>query len=172
MARYYRRKGFVVAAGDEATFGLIPILNRRWAKVGSRPVANMNFQHKFSKVMAARSQRSFVFTYGKKYSKIRFVGFMEKLLRRWGRVLFAVDNAKYHKGAEIEEFLARHKKTFKLIYFPARTPELNPVEQCWKPARQVLSNRLLPSLPAAQYHLSKVFNEPKLLPKMFQFLSN
>ncbi len=172
MARYYRRKGFVVAAGDEATFGLIPILNRRWAKVGSRPVANMNYLHKYSKVMAARSQRSFVFTYGKRNNKIRFVGFMGKLLRRWGKVLFFVDNAKYHKGKEVLDFLQSHKKTFRILYFPARTPELNPVEQCWKPARQVLSNRLLPSLPTAQYHLSKVFNEPKLLPKMFRFLSN
>jgi len=172
MARYYRRKGFVVAAGDEATFGLIPILNRRWARVGSRPVANMNFKHKYVKVMGARSQRSFVFTFGKKNNKRRFVRFMAKIKRRWGRVLFIVDHAPYHKGKEIQEFLQRNRKTFRILYLPRRTPELNPVEPCWKPGRQVLSNRLLRTLPAAKYHLQKTFNNHSLLPKMFQFLSN
>ena len=172
MARYYRRKGFVVAAGDEATFGLIPILTRGWAKVGSHPVANMNFKHKYVKVVGARSQRSFVFTFGKKNNKSRFVRFMGEILLHWGRVFFMVDHATYHKGKTIEDFLRRHKKTFKILYFPRRTPELNPVEQCWKPARQVLSNRLLRTLPAAEYHLRKTFNNHNALPKMFQFLSN
>ena len=172
MACYYRRKGFVVAAEDEATFGLIPILNRRWAKVGSRPVANMNFKQKSVKVMGARSQQAFVFTFGKKSNKLRFVKFMNLLLRRWGKVLLFADHATWHKGKEIEDFLRRHKKTFKLLYFPRRTPELNPVEQCWKPGRQVLSNRLLLTLSAAKYHLKKTFDNPSLLPKMFRFLSN
>jgi len=161
-----------VAAGDEATFGLIPILNRRWAKVGSHPVANMNFKHKYVKVMGARSKRAFVFTFGKKNNKLRFVKFMQLLLSRWGRVFFIVDHAPYHKGKEIQEFLQRNRKTFRMLYFPRRTPELNPVEQCWKPGRQVLSNRLLRTLPAAKYHLYKTFSNRSLLPKMFQFLSN
>lgn len=172
MARYYRQKGFVVAAEDEATFGLIPILNRRWAKVGSRPVANMNFAHKYAKVMGARSKRSFVFTFGKKVNKHRFLKFIALLQRRWGKVFLLVDNAKWHKGKEIVDFLKRHKKTFKMLYFPRRTPELNPVEQCWKPGRQVLSNRLLRTLPAARYHLQKTFNNYSLLPEMFRYLSN
>jgi len=58
------------------------------------------------------------------------------------------------------------------MYFPLYTPELNPVEQCWKPARKVLSNRLLHTLQAAQYHLRKTFGNAKALPKMFKYLTN
>jgi transposase len=54
--------------------------------------------------------------------------------------------------------------------FPAYTPELNPIEQCWKPARAALANRVLRTLPAAQYHLRKNFDNPKSMPKMFQYL--
>lgn len=172
MARYYRRKGFVIAAQDEATFGLIPILARSWAKVGSRPVANMNFKHKYVKVMGARSQRSFVFTFGKKNNKHRFVEYLALLQGRWGKVFLIVDHAPWHKGKEIEDYLQSHRKTFKMLYLPRRTPELNPVEQCWKPARRCLANRLLRTLPAAQYHLRKVFNRPQALPKMFRYLTN
>lgn len=172
MARYYRLRGFVVAAEDEATFGLIPILSRGWAQRGSRPVARMNFKHKYVKVMGARSKRSFVFTFGKRNNKLRFVKFMALLRRCWNKVFLLVDHAKYHDGKEIQEFLQCNRKTFRILYFPHRTPELNPVEQCWKPGRQVLSNRLLRTLPAAKYHLRKTFNNRSLLPKMFQFLSN
>jgi len=58
------------------------------------------------------------------------------------------------------------------MYFPLYTPELNPVEQCWKPARKALSNRLLHTLQAAQYHLRKTFGNAKAMPKMFKYLQN
>jgi len=172
MARHYRQKGFVVAAQDEAIFGLIPIISRGWAVRGSRPVANMNFRHDCINVLGARSQKAFVFSFCKRKNKRRFVRFLTLLLRRWGRVFLIIDNAPWHGGKEVQEFLQRHSKTFKILYLPRRTPELNPVEQCWKPARRSLANRLLRTLPAAQYHLRKTFGNPILLPRMFRYLSN
>lgn len=45
LARYYRKKGFIVACQDEAIFGLIPNIVRGWAEKGSRPTQEHNFQH-------------------------------------------------------------------------------------------------------------------------------
>jgi len=84
--------------------------------------------------------------------------------------LLFVDNAKAHKGAKVKAYLQNHKKTVKLAYFPKCSPEENPTEQCWKPGRNALANRILPSLNAAKYHLRKTFNNTKELPKMFQYL--
>jgi transposase len=83
-----------------------------------------------------------------------------------------VDNARAHHGKLVKNFMKHHPKTFRLEYFPKYTPELNPTEACWKPARKVLSNRLIKSLPSAQYHLRKVFKNEKNMPKMFQYLGD
>lgn len=172
LAKHYRKKGFVIAAEDEATFGLIPHVVRGWARKGSRPVARQNFQHKWRNVFAARSKRSFVFAFAKKKTQKPFVEFLGKILKRWGKVCLFVDGAPGHKGKQVDAFLAAHKKTFVMFRFPKYCPELNPVEQCWKPAREATGKRMIRSIPVMLYHLRKTFEDHKLLPKMFGYLSN
>lgn len=155
---------------DEATFGLIPLIKRGWARRGSRPFVKVNHTNKYTNVFGARSSRSFVFSFTKKKRQKQFIKFLEKLRRRWGKFLLFVDNAKAHKGAKVRVYLKEHKKSVKLDYFPKCSPEENPTEQCWKPARSALANRVIPSLNAAKYHLRKTFNNPKNLPKMFHYL--
>lgn len=172
LAKHYRKKGFVVAAEDEATFGLIPHVVRGWAKKGSRPVAHQNFQHKWRSVFAARSKRSFVFSFATNKTQKPFVNFLAKLLKHWGRVCLFVDDAPGHKGKLVNEFLVTHRKTFRMFKFLKYCPELNPVEQCWKPAREATGKRLIRSIPTMLYHLRKIFGNRKLLPKMFNYLLN
>lgn len=159
-----------MGAEDEATFGLIPLVARGWARKGSRPTTTVCHKNERTNVFGARSAKSFVFSFSKTKSSKDFVRFLERLMKRWGKVLLFADGAPAHKYGIVDKFLAMHKKTFRLEYFPKYTPEMNPVEQCWKPARKKLSNRLVKTLPTAQYHLSKVFNDKKSMPKMFYYL--
>lgn len=168
--RKYKQRDFVVAAQDEATFGLIPSVTRGWARRGSDPVVLINHKNICTNVFGARSQRSFVYTFAKRKRQREFVRFLLLALRRWRRVLFFADNGPAHKGKLVDDFCRRHEKTLRIEYFPAYTPELNPIEQCWKPARAALANRVLRTLPAAQYHLRKTFNNPKAMPKTYQYL--
>ena len=172
LARYYRKKGFVVASQDEATFGLIPNVIRGWARIGSRPIAPQNFQHVCSNIFGARTKRRFVFSFFTRKNQRNFVAFLKKLLMRWGRICLFTDNARWHRGTVVDEFLTHHQKTFKIIYFPKYCPELNPVEACWKPGRKAIGNRLIVSLDAMKYHLRNVFDNPFLMPKMFSYLSD
>jgi len=169
---YYRKKGFVIGCEDEATFGLLPIIKRGWARKGSHPIITINSKNLCTNVFGARSRYSFVFTFAERKNQKTFVKFLNKLLKRWGRVFLLVDNGPCHHGKIVDKFLRDHKKTFRIAYFPKYSPDLNPVEQCWKPARKELSNRLLPSLPSAKYHIGKVFNQSSFMPKMFKYLSN
>jgi len=129
----------------------------------------MNFRQDSISAMGARTKKAFIYSFCKRKTKRRFVRFLKALQKKWGRVFLIIDSAPWHRGREIEDFLKANKKTFRIMHFPLYTPELNPVEQCWKPARKALSNRLLHTLPAAQYHLRKIFNSPSLLPKMFGY---
>jgi len=159
-----------VGTQDEATFGLIPLITRGWARKGSHPFVKINHANKCTNVFGARSSKSFVYSFSKKKRQPQFINFLEKLGRRWGKFLLFVDGAKAHKGAKVRAYLKQHKKTVKLEYFPKCTPEENPTEQCWKPGRTALANRVLPSLNAAKYHLRKTFENKEAMPKMFKYL--
>ena len=172
LAKHYRKKGFVVACQDEATFGLLPHVVRGWAKRGSRPIIRQNPQHKKIDVIGARTKRTFVFSFCQSKNQRTFVVFLKKLSQRWSKVCLFTDSAPYHKGKQIEQFLASHPKTFRIIYFLKYSPELNPVEPCWQPARKTTGNRLIPSINSMKYHLRKVFSKHSLLPKMFKYLSD
>jgi len=172
LAKYYRKRGFVIAAQDEATFGLLPQVTRGWARKGSKPVMIQHSENKCLNVFGARSKFCFEFFFCKKKRPKKFVEFLNLLLKKWGRVCLFTDNAPWHKGTKVVAFLETHPKTFKLIRFPKYAPELNPTESCWKPARSNIRNRLVHSLPALRYQLCKVFRKPSLLPKMFHYLSN
>jgi transposase len=160
-----------VGAEDEATFGLIPSVTRGWARRGSAPVTRVNHANKCTNVFATRTKRTIVYSFSKTKKPADFLCHVEKLRRRWTKILLFVDRAPAHRGKKVEAFLAAHRKTFRLEYFPRYTPELNPVEQCWKPGRKKLSNRLLRSLPTMQYHLRKTF-ETETMPKMFQYFGD
>lgn len=172
MVRYYRQRGFVVGCEDEATFGLLPIIKRGWAKKGSHPVVVISSKNKCTNVFGARSKSAFVFSFSKKKNQMAFVKFLNKVIKRWGKVCLFADNGPCHHGKLVDAFKGSHKGTFRLFNFPVYSPELNPIEQCWKPGRRTLSNRVLPSLPSAKYHLVKVFSDPKNLPRMFKYLSD
>jgi len=172
LATHYRKKGFVVACQDEATFGLIPNVVHGWSKKGSHPIAQQNYQHKHTNVFGARTKRTFVFSFSQRKNQRRFVAFLEDLLKRWGRVCLFADNGPGHRGKIVDEFLTSHRKTFQIIPFLKYCPELNPVEPCWKPARKAVGNRLITSLATLRYHLQKVLSNPFLMPKMFNYLSD
>ena len=129
----------------------------------------INHANKYTNVFGARSQRSFVYSFTKRKRQKQFIRFLEKLRRRWKKFLLFVDNAKAHKGAKVKAYIRKYKNV-KLEYFPVCSPEENPTEQCWKPGRNALANRVIPSLDAAKYHLRKVFNNKKAMPKMFKYL--
>ena len=159
-----------MGAQDEATFGLIPLIMRGWARRGSHPVVKINHKNQCTNVFGARSKKSFVYIFRKKKRQKQFIEFLEKLRRRWSKYLLFVDGAKAHGGAKVIAYLKEHTKTVKLEYFPKCSPEENPTEQCWKPGRSALANRVLPSLNAAKYHLRKTFDNTKSMPKIFHYL--
>jgi len=161
-----------VGCEDEATFGLLPIIQKGWARKGAHPVVVVNSKNECTNVFGARSKRSFVFGFSRKKNQKSFVRFLGKLLLRWGRVCLFVDNGPCHHGAILDKFLHSHKKTLRIFYFPKYTPKLNPVEPCWKPVKKKLSNRVIMSMPSAKYHLCKALEDEVSMPSMFKYLSN
>lgn len=133
-------------------------------------MVQINHKHESVNVFGVRLMGEFLYIFAKRKRQQDFIRLLRKLLEGRKGILLFVDNARIHHGRLVQKFLRKHKGRIKLEFFPPYTPELNPVEPCWKPARKDLSNRLLHTLPAAKYHLRNTFNDPTLMPKFFEYL--
>src|SRR4051812_25758829 len=73
----------------------------------------------------------------------QFVKLLEKLRAKHPeteRFILYLDNAKYHSKPVVKEWLAAHRE-FHLVFLPAYSPDLNPIERLWKSLRKKALNR-------------------------------
>lgn len=122
--------------GDETGFLLHPRLGRLWMKRGTRIQVLTKSQHRqrlnlFGWVGPLQGWYGFLPIL--KGNREGFLTFLHVLNRRFmgGRIYFYVNTAKWHRGSEIDSFLAEHPH-FDLEYLPPYHPELNPVDRLWK----------------------------------------
>ncbi len=127
---------------DEARFGLQPIIKKRWAKKGSRPVAEINPQYEWTWSYAAVEMSS-----GESFFLIL------PNLQATSVEIFLREFAKFHglskqkiaillwDGAPAHRARLDITDGIELFPIPAHTPELNPSERLWSPLREVVANR-------------------------------
>ena len=90
------------------------------------------------------------------------------------KIILVLDNARFHHAIVNREYLKSLKKKLKLLYLPAYSPELNPIESFWKMTRRcVTHNRYFESLEeerALLIQFFKKYEKPnKMLPKLSAF---
>lgn len=129
----------MVLFADEAGFTLHPKLGRVWAKRGSRPVVWTRSQHRqrlnlFGWVNPLSGERGLM--KAARGNTLAFLAFLEQILGAYPTQLIQlwVDNASWHKGPLVIDFLKSHPK-LKLFYHPPYHPELNCQEPIWKRIR-------------------------------------
>lgn len=77
------------------------------------------------------------------FDSTSFEYFLRLLLRHRGRKsrsVLMLDNAAYHYGENIEEYLERYEGRVSLDYLPPYSPELNPIERVWKLLRRLCTH--------------------------------
>lgn len=91
-----------------------------------------------------------------------FVNRIIKNARTERKILLVLDNARYHHALINREFLYSVKNKIVLMYLPAYSPELNPIESFWKKTRRgVTHNRYFESLAEQGTYLEHFFNKFK-----------
>lgn len=127
---------------DEARFGLQPIIKKRWAKIGTRPLTEVNPRYEWSWSYGAvematgesfflilpNLQASSVEIFLREFAETRGVSKERIVIMLW-------DGAPAHR--------ARLKVPvgLELVRLPAYTPELNPSERLWSPLKESVANR-------------------------------
>jgi transposase len=81
-------------------------------------------------------------------SEILFGDFIRYLLQSTqGKIFLILDNAKWHHAKDLKEFFEANRDRLILIFLPAYSPELNPIERVWRiTRRKVTHNRYFLSI--------------------------
>jgi transposase len=73
------------------------------------------------------------------------VHFLRALQDEFGEKLHIVlDNTPYFASNQVKEFIKDSQ--LKVTYFPTGSPDLNPVEECWRQLKRSLGNRFFQDL--------------------------
>lgn len=114
-----------------------------WSKKGQRPVVftkSIKQSRSFYGSLDLKKGREIVHHCQKQNQK-ETITFLEKIRKIYQglKLLLIWDNAPWHKGKEIRNYL-KGKKNLELMNFPPYSPELNPQEKVWKTTRQKVSH--------------------------------
>jgi transposase len=64
-----------------------------------------------------------------------FKRFLKKVLRHYknskGKITMVLDNVRYHHAKSLKPFLEKNKNKIELMFLPAYSPDLNPIERVW-----------------------------------------
>ncbi len=123
---------------DEATFRLQPVYKRVWYFKGETP-DGVFFRSKEKAVIvgALINGQKLFYSWIPAVNTVTFYFFLRRFLREYPqrKFVFVLDNASYHKSSPICKFLSANHNV-EVEFLPPYSPELNPIETCWKIVRK------------------------------------
>jgi transposase len=163
-----------IYAEDEVHFQQRTSVVRMWWPRGSQPEipsAPTRAQLGYWGAVDIRSGSLCIEPEEGKFNWITFHGFLEHFLRRKYRsgqqLAMIIDNAGYHKKKELWPFFAENSRRLRMLWLPAYSPNLNPIERVWRfTRRQVTHNRYFESIELLRESLDRFFwhiSTPNLL---------
>ena len=136
--------GYEIIALDEASFQLVTTYKRIWFPRGEIPRAAFFWSSKKLITFGAlTSKHKFYYDFYDSQNSLTFKHFLRTLLDKLGKkkkYLLVLDNVGYHKTSCIKNLLQEYSH-ISIEYLPPYSPELNPIETCWK----VTKNRVTKS---------------------------
>jgi transposase len=72
-----------------------------------------------------------------------FLQFLKQVVRKGRKnrkILFVLDNARYHHAVLLQKWLKENKHRIELLFLPPYSPELNHIERVWKLTRRMCTH--------------------------------
>ena len=105
-----------------------------------------------------------------KFNSVTFVEYLKELHHYLGKIVVILDGASVHHSKKVKNYI-QHNKDVKLIYLPKGSPYLNPVEECWRRAKQeIMVSRYYPSKKVLKDTLSNYFRTIRFNLDMWKYL--
>jgi transposase len=165
-----RKKGnYEIYFEDECHFQRNTTIVRAWFLKGTTPeIKSPPVREKISVMGAMGMDNGQLITMNAEiFNAVSFKVFVERIIKcakTEKKILLVLDNARFHHAIINREFLKSVKDKIELMYLPAYSPDLNPIESFWKKTRRgVTHNRYFESLGEEEEclnHFFKKFKKP------------
>lgn len=134
--------GYEIVAIDEVSFQLTTNYKRIWFEKGKKPKGAFFWSNKKLITFAAlTNSHKFYYDFYDAQNSITFLNFLRNLfdwLSPDKKYVLILDNAGWHKTQVICKFMEQ-QSNIKVEYIPPYSPELNPIETCWKVSRNAVT---------------------------------
>jgi transposase len=80
---------------------------------------------------------------------VTFFKFLVKVVRLYPnqKIIMVLDNVRYHHAKRLKPILDKYKHRIEIVYLPAYSPDLNPIERIWwYMTKKITHNRYLESM--------------------------
>lgn len=157
---------------DEAHFRREADKRRCWSLVGTTPIVHVNGSFQNTNVYGAYTLKGkFHYKFVERQIATKTISFLERLRKIYKKIIFLLDNARWHTAKIVEEYVKKFDKQMKIIFLPKASPELNPVEECWRQTRNnVTGNISYNSTEQLKGALRNEWNKQKFRHKSINYL--
>jgi len=167
--------GYELVSIDEASFQLTTGYKRIWFLKGKKPKRAFFWSNKKLTVFGALTSTSkFYYEFYIAQNSLTFSLFLEGLfawLNPSKKYVFILDNAGFHKTDVVKEFLAEKKKWITVEHIPPYSPELNPIETCWKVTKNaVTKSQHFKTIDSMQEALENFWNKHIFMQEFMHYL--
>lgn len=155
--------GYEILAIDEASFNLTTTYKKVWFPRGEKPRGAFFWSSKKLITFGAlTSDHKFYYDFYDAQNSMTFKHFLryvfEKLDKNKKYILIK-DNAGFHKTSCINNFIAQYPNIV-VEPIPPYSPELNPIETCWKVSKNVVTkSQYFPTIDEMQEALENFWGE-------------
>ena len=140
------KEGFTVPTYDEMHARLRSDGGCGWRPTNGHDTAKTNYSRQSVSVFGVLGLDSIHIRTVDACNSETFKGFLRAMLRIYPRILLILDNAPYHKSETVTEFVKANEDRLRLVFLPAYTPQLNPIEQQWNVLKRMLAGRYFASV--------------------------
>ncbi len=154
----------IIVAFDEVKFQLEASYKRIWFPKGKKPKGAFFWSSKKLLTFATlTSDHKFFYEFYDAQNTLTFLCFLQsfiKTLSKKEKYVFILDNVGYHKTNPIRNLLAKYSSFISVEYLPPYSPELNPIETCWKVTKNaVTKSQYFPDIDLMQDALESFWRE-------------
>lgn len=157
---------------DEAHFRRDADKRRCWSPIGKTPIVHVNGSKQNTNVYGAYTiDGKFHYKLVEKQLATTTIAFFKRLLKIYKKIIFIIDKARWHTAKIVNKFVEQNKRDIKIVYFPTTSPDLNPVEECWRQTRNnVTANKAFNDVNKLKKALRTEWNKQKFHHKSINYL--
>jgi transposase len=126
----------VILFQDEASLSNTATVSYKWGLVGKQPQIPQKQRKRERKTLFGCVEPLSGKVFARKADRgntVTFFSFLLWVVRQFpGRkVVIVLDNVRYHHAIRIKKVLERYNHRLELVFLPAYSPDLNPMERIW-----------------------------------------